>query len=247
MGDSSTTADDLVAFFKKYGKEYPAAYEKEIDLKKFCEKYCEEAKKAGVRVEVAFCQAMLETGYLKFSENGKVKANQFNFAGIGAINKDAEGERFASVQEGIWAHVQILKGFATTEKRSEKAEKIFKIAKKGCAPNVEDLTGTWAIDRKYDEKLKDLMTKLEEVKRQRRAQPNNQNSQQPDKSKQQPDSQKPQPDKSKQQTNSQKSQPDKSKQQPNNQKPQPDKSKQQPNNQKPQPDKSKQQTNKQKN
>ena len=44
--------------------------------------YIQECAVEGVRAEVAFAQAMLETGNLQFG--GDVKSSQFNFAGLGA-------------------------------------------------------------------------------------------------------------------------------------------------------------------
>lgn len=69
---------------------------KGVDLEGFCKIYVEEAEQEGIRAEVAFCQAMLETGWLQFG--GSVKLEQYNFAGIGATGGDVEGAKFNSIQ-----------------------------------------------------------------------------------------------------------------------------------------------------
>ena len=81
-------------------------------LNQFCQLYAEECQSEGIDPAVAFCQAMIETGWLKYG--GQVKAEQLNFAGI----KNADGSAFAtfsSVREGIRAQVQHLKAYASTD------------------------------------------------------------------------------------------------------------------------------------
>ena len=58
------------------------------------------------RPEVAFAQMVHETNFLKFT--GDVKVGQFNFAGLGATGGGNPGNSFATVQEGIRAHIQHL-------------------------------------------------------------------------------------------------------------------------------------------
>lgn len=62
---------------------------------------------------VAFCQAMLETGWLQFT--GDVDISQFNLAGIGMVESGAEGDSFSSLTIGIRAQIQHLKAYGSTE------------------------------------------------------------------------------------------------------------------------------------
>jgi hypothetical protein len=58
----------------------------------------------GVRWDYAFFQMLVETNYLTFT--GGVRPGDNNFAGIGATIPGKPGERFASVRQGVHAHLQ---------------------------------------------------------------------------------------------------------------------------------------------
>ena len=125
MGSSSITVDQMVNFYEK-GKgnaSYDTFGESQFngcltqggapDIRTYCQIFKEEAENEGVKVEVAFTQAMLETGYLKFG--GDVKPNQYNFAGIGATGNGNPGNSFEDVRTGIRAQIQHLKCYASTD------------------------------------------------------------------------------------------------------------------------------------
>jgi hypothetical protein len=63
-----------------------------------------EGKCIGIRWDYAFFQMLLETNYLNFT--GGVRPTDNNFAGLGATIPGKPGERFASVREGVHAHLQ---------------------------------------------------------------------------------------------------------------------------------------------
>ena len=105
-GTSAVTANSLAMYFKRKNGVYPIFY-KNSDaptIEKFCQIYVEEAKAEGIKVEVAFMQAMVETGWLKFG--GAVQISQYNFAGIGALDGGAQGATFKTVREGVRAQIQ---------------------------------------------------------------------------------------------------------------------------------------------
>lgn len=115
MGNTSVTINQMINYYEKHAK-YPDDY-KNSDaptIYQFCQIYMEECEAEGVKTEVAFCQAMKETGYLKYG--GDVKRSQYNFAGIGATGGGNPGNSFKSVREGVRAQVQHLKAYASTEK-----------------------------------------------------------------------------------------------------------------------------------
>jgi hypothetical protein len=58
----------------------------------------------GVRWDYAFFQMLIETNYLNFT--GGVAPDDNNFAGVGATVAGKPGERFASVDDGVLAHLQ---------------------------------------------------------------------------------------------------------------------------------------------
>ena len=136
-----------------------------MTLNQFCQLYAEECQSEGIDPAVAFCQAMIETGWLKYG--GQVKAEQLNFAGI----KNADGSAFAtfsSVREGIRAQVQHLKAYASTDVlKNPCVDPRFNLVKRGSAPYVEWLgadanpNGTgWTPDEGYGKKIIDLMDQL---------------------------------------------------------------------------------------
>ena len=138
-GTSTVTVNQMVAYYKAMrGSSYPAEYKKTeaADIQKFCQIYYNECKAEGIKAEVAFCQAMKETDWLKFG--GDVKISQYNFAGIGATGGGKEGHKFASVTMGIRGHVQHLKAYANDEElKNDCVDPRFKLVKRGAAPYVE--------------------------------------------------------------------------------------------------------------
>ena len=122
MGSSDVTVNQMAAYYKKnnltYDKytgslsEYNGILAKggAANIETYCTIFKQEAEVEGVRVEVAFTQAMLETGFLKFG--GDVKPDQYNFAGMGATG-GISGEKFSDVREGIRAQIQHLKCYAS--------------------------------------------------------------------------------------------------------------------------------------
>ena len=138
-GNSVYTKNDLIMFYNRSGYSYPSdALSKggAGDLEKFVEIYMEEASVEGIKAEVAFAQAMLETNYLQF--DGDVSIEQFNFAGLGAVGNGNKGESFADVREGIRAHIQHLKAYANTDSLSQSCvDDRFEYVRRGSAPYVE--------------------------------------------------------------------------------------------------------------
>ena len=72
-----------------------------------------EAKKEGVRADIAFALMMHETGYLNFT--GDVKKEQNNFAGLGTTGGGVKGASFKTMEIGIRAVIQHLKCYASKE------------------------------------------------------------------------------------------------------------------------------------
>lgn len=72
--------------------------------------YKKHGETLGIRWDIAFFQMILETGALRFT--GDVRADQNNFAGLGASGGGAHGERFADVSSGVKAHLQHLLMYA---------------------------------------------------------------------------------------------------------------------------------------
>ena len=167
-GTSSVTANSLIMYFKRKNVLYPAYY-KNSDaptIEKFCQIYVEEAKAENIKVEVAFMQAMLETGWLKFG--GVVEISQYNFAGIGALDGGVKGASFSSVREGVRAQIQHLKAYANKEPlKNQQVDPRFHLVKRGTAKYVEWLGQQenpsgygWATGSEYGNKILKLIKEL---------------------------------------------------------------------------------------
>ena len=137
MGKSDVTVSQMVKFFNmRSSVSYPYSNSDAPTIEKFCEMYIEESAAEGVKAEVAFCQAMLETGFLKFG--GDVDKNQYNFAGLGAVGNGVKGESFPNVRTGIRAQIQHLKAYASTEPlNNPKVDNRFDYVKRGVAEYVQ--------------------------------------------------------------------------------------------------------------
>lgn len=154
--------------FSKYGTQYDGILAKKgaTNIEAFCQIFYEEAIVENIRPEVAFCQAMKETGFLQFGHD--VKPDQCNFAGLGATGNGVAGNSFASVREGIRAQIQHLKAYATTDNLINACvDSRFNYVKRGSAPYVEWLgkkenpTGDgWATGANYGTDIVNRMNAL---------------------------------------------------------------------------------------
>ena len=160
MGDTTVTIDQMMRCFESSGHAYPSAalgVGGASTLEQFCLLYLEEAHAEGVRAEVAFAQAMKETGWLQYG--GIVQIDQFNFAGIGALDGNSSGNcaSFPDVRTGIRAQIQHLKAYASNEALvNAQVDPRFHLVTRGSAPYVEWLgqkenpTGAgWATSTNY--------------------------------------------------------------------------------------------------
>ncbi len=164
MGSKQAGVEQMVEFYEK-NSQY--SYNEYLDslgdkrnaapdnLQDFCRLFCEEAEAEGVRPEVAFCQSMHETGWLKFG--GDVQPNQFNFAGIGATGEVC-GASFESARIGIRAQIQHLKAYASKEDlKNECVDPRFNFVRRASAEYVTDLSGKWAVGSSYGNKILNLI------------------------------------------------------------------------------------------
>ena len=167
MGANTVTVDQMVRYYKARAS-YPDFYgnTEASTIEKFCQIYYEECAAEGVRVEVAFCQAMKETGYLRYG--GDVLIEQYNFAGMGATGNGARGIYFDSPRIGIRAQIQHLKAYACTDNLNRDCvDPRFKYVQRGCAPYVQWLGirenpygRGWATAQNYGYQIVDMISKL---------------------------------------------------------------------------------------
>lgn len=121
--------------------------------------YVEESAAEGVNHDVAFAQMCVETGFLKFG--GLVTADMHNYCGLGSVGPGKSGERFPTARIGVRAHVQHLKAYASVEPlRGAVVDPRFRYVKRGTAPTIAALSGTWAADPRYAQKIRDVVGRL---------------------------------------------------------------------------------------
>lgn len=140
MGKSTKSAATLQAVLQS---KNPALNQR---FKNIANTYLKIGAKYNVKGDIAFCQMAHETGWLKFG--GQVSESQNNFAGIGATNGGAKGAVFASIEDGVTAHIQHLYAYATSLDLPIGERLIdprFNLVKRGIAPNWTYLNGRWAV------------------------------------------------------------------------------------------------------
>ena len=146
----------LVRFFTETNPRIGTDY-----LTRLARIYIDEAAAEGINSDIAFCQMVHETDYLRFGED--VQPGQNNFCGLGATGKNEPGLSFPSVQIGVRAHIQHLKAYANARPlRKKLVDPRFGRVNRAEAPYVEYLAGTWATDPHYGVKLKRKLQMLEQ-------------------------------------------------------------------------------------
>ena len=167
MGPSLATVEQMVTLINAQGVPYPVdkyTSRGAATIKDFCRVLLDQARSEDVRAEVLFAQAMVETGWLQFGgdvdKNGKV---QCNFGGLGATGNGVPGDEYPDVKTGLLAQAQHLKGYATTADLSQPCvDKRFHhlAGKRGSAPTVDKLSGTWATSKIYGATIMNVVDKL---------------------------------------------------------------------------------------
>lgn len=111
--------------------------------------YYEEGLREGIRPDVAFAQAMQETGFFRFG--GTVIPEQNNYCGLGTISSSVNGAFFSSAQIGVRAHIQHLLAYSSDRPpQTQIVDPRFELAAQktletGKKTTWTDLNGTWAI------------------------------------------------------------------------------------------------------
>lgn len=145
MGHGNSTEVQLAMFLQGNN---PNGLDQFPDLAKI---YREEAALEGVNYDIAFCQMCLETGFLRFG--GTIKPSQNNFAGLGSAS-GTEAATFPSARIGVRAQVQHLKAYASLEPLVQTVvDPRFRFVTRGIAPLVSQLSGRWAADLQYGNKI----------------------------------------------------------------------------------------------
>ena len=144
LGTSTLSADALAAALTARNTSISADYAKQV-----ANAYLTISQYYGIRGDIAFFQAMLETNYLKYG--GEVDASYYNFCGLkapGDTESDYEYAKFNTMEEGVEAHLQHLYCYASTEPIPDGRELLdprFGDWLRGRSTTWEGLSGIWAV------------------------------------------------------------------------------------------------------
>ena len=154
MGKGIVLPEDMAAFLLDTNPYVTSDFVNDLVLY-----YKEEADAEGVNHDTAFAQMCLETGFLKFG--GLVQPEWNNFCGLGAIGPEQPGLVFPDPRTGVRAHIQHLKAYATDEPlKQELVDPRYRYVRYGSSPEIKGLSGTWAADRSYAEKISSILERL---------------------------------------------------------------------------------------
>lgn len=160
LGTGKLNAGQLADFFLMNNQQV----EKEFILR-FAEYYIQEAAMENINSDVAFAQMCLETGFLRFG--GLVQADFHNYCGLGAMDAEHPGERFETEQLGVRAHIQHLQAYATTQEVQLNNPLIDPrynwVHKTKLVKDIFGLTGTWATDPNYGNKIDEILSRMEKI------------------------------------------------------------------------------------
>ena len=160
LAQGQLTAPQLAAFFLSRNPDADKDH-----IIQFAQYYIDEAAAEGINSDAAFAQMCLETGFLKFG--GLVQPEFHNYCGLGAMDADHPGEIFETEELGVRAHIQHLQAYATKEETQLNKELVDPrynwVHKTKYIEDIFGLTGTWATDPLYGEKIDGLLTAMENL------------------------------------------------------------------------------------
>lgn len=141
LGDSSLTQPDLVGWWDATRGRQPRRLGAPVD--DLIGWYLAEGDAEGVRGDIAFAQAIHETGYFTSTDTSRN-----NYAGITHPDGASSGQPFPDPRTGVRAHIQLLKKFTAGNDTD--------LAHPNTAPDAatsartwHELAGTWATDPSY--------------------------------------------------------------------------------------------------
>ena len=114
--------------------------------------YYEEGSREGIRPDVAFAQALKETGFFRYG--GDVIPEQNNYCGLGTTGGGVKGEFFATPQLGVRAHIQHLLAYSSTRRPTMPVvDPRYGIVRQAYGSRTlgtwQDLNGRWAVPGNY--------------------------------------------------------------------------------------------------
>lgn len=161
------TADDLIRWFRSKRIKNANAH---ISLEELAHVFIAEGKLEGIAGDIAFVQAMVETGWLRFPSNGQVRPEYHNYSGIGAVDGGNTPNVFPDATTGVRAQIQHLRAYAEPGLTARKLKRpvvdprfaaaLWSVRANGAAPTVRSLSGRWATDPTYGDKIMQLHNEM---------------------------------------------------------------------------------------
>lgn len=110
--------------------------------------YYEEATREGIRPDVAFAQALKETGFFRYG--GTVTPDQNNYCGLGTTSSTVKGTYFPNPKMGVRAHIQHLLAYTSTRRpQTGVIDPRYDLVRRSYGSNTlanwQDLNGRWAV------------------------------------------------------------------------------------------------------
>lgn len=163
MAGNRYTAAEMGAWFAS--KRNSASKLTNAEVTQLAQIFLEEGAAEGVTGDIAFIQAILETGWFGFSVRMPVEHN--NFSGIGAVDNGTSSAVFSSRREGVRAQIQHLRAYADPTVTLAKLKnpnvdpRFDLVSPKGKAPSWSQYgNGNWATDPDYAGKIERLHAEL---------------------------------------------------------------------------------------
>jgi Mannosyl-glycoprotein endo-beta-N-acetylglucosaminidase len=166
MGQSDLGADQIAGFF--WAHQPPGSPCLTVSVEELTAYFAWHGNLENVRGDIAFAQAIVETGWFRYG--GQVQCWQNNFGGIGATDGGAAGASFPSADTGVRAQIQHLRAYADSTATSctqpplhtPCADPRFDLVNpKGKAPTWNQMgNGNWATDPNYAAKVINLYNQM---------------------------------------------------------------------------------------
>jgi hypothetical protein len=166
MGQSDLGADQIAGFF--WAHQPPGSPCLTVSVEELSAYFAWHGNLENVRGDIAFAQALVETGWFRYG--GQVQCWQNNFGGIGATDGGAGGASFPNADTGVRAQIQHLRAYADSTATSctqpplhtPCADPRFDFVNpKGKAPTWNQMgNGNWATDPNYGAKVINLYNQM---------------------------------------------------------------------------------------
>lgn len=144
MGGAVATQEQCVRYLLKHNPNPKL----NVTPQELVSYYYEEGSRTGIRPDIAFAQALKETGYFRYG--GTVIPAQNNYCGLGTTSATVQGAYFATPRLGVKAHIQHLLAYASVEPPQDNiVDPRYDLVRQSYGNNTltqwKDLNGRWAV------------------------------------------------------------------------------------------------------